>query len=250
MLKMCKFYSCIIDRRFKVWSDPNDSSHAAVLAIKGFPWKDTKLEDRDFVKVEITPKVGTFSTDMTNWMFKVDEEGTLPTWFNEHLPRAKRECYVVLKRYLRECHADKIDAFLKSIKDVPFFKPDSCPKPEWKMFYGKDWGAAWGAAWDAARDAAWDAASGAAWGAARDAARGAARGAARDAASGAARGAASDAARMVRNILTSDLKIAQKHRDYMRARWEVWTKGYGCYCDVNGVLYVYAPLKYKPKAKS
>lgn len=27
--------------------------------------------------------------------------------------------------------------------------------------------------------------------------------------------------------------------DYIKARWGAWMRGYGCLCDVDGVLYVY-----------
>jgi hypothetical protein len=30
-----------------------------------------------------------------------------------------------------------------------------------------------------------------------------------------------------------------KHIAHVNARMEVWRKGYGLYCDVNGVLYCY-----------
>ena len=117
--------------------------------------------------------------------------------------------------------------------------------------------AAWGAAGGAARDAAWGAAGGAAWGAARGAARDAAWGAAWDAARGAAldaaRGAARDAARgaalISDYIIVADLKFKdkKKHLVHVKARWEVWQKGYGLLCDVDGVLYVYAIGSPKPE---
>jgi hypothetical protein len=156
------------------------------------------------------------------------------------------------------------DFIYTEIPNTRFFKPDGNPKKEWKIFYADTWGAAWGAARYAARGAAW----GAAWGAARDAARDAARyatrdaawgaawdaawGAARDAAWGAARdaawGAARDATLISDYIITSDLKVKdrEKHLAHTKARWEVWQKGYGLLCDVDGVLYVYAVEKPKP----
>ena len=177
---------------------------------------------------------------------------------------------------LPEANQKKIIDFVeKEIPATKFFKPDGKPKKEWKMFYGDTWdaardaawgtargaalgaalGAAWGAArdaaWDAARDAAWDAA----WGAARDAARGTARGAARDAAWDApwlaawdaAWGAARDAVLLARFYVVEDLEFKDKakHLAHVKARWEVWQKGYGLLCDVDGVLYVYALEKHK-----
>ena len=123
----------------------------------------------------------------------------------------------------------KLDSFIfKEIPKVPFFKPDGKPKKEWKMFYGDTWDAARGAAWDAARDAARDAAWDAAWDAARDAARG--------------------AALISDYLITSDLdfKDKAKHLAHAKARWEVWQKGYGLLCDVDGVLYVYCKGKPQP----
>jgi len=126
----------------------------------------------------------------------------------------------------------------KEIPSVPFFKPDGKPKKEWRIFYGENWDAAWDAVWGAARGAAWDAA------------RDAARGAAWDAARGAARGAAWDAALFSEYIITADLKFEgrEKHLKHVKARWEVWQKGYGLLSDVDGVLYVFAvkPKDVKP----
>jgi len=48
---MCKFWSCVIDRRLKVWSDGNSSSHEVIIEKAGL--NDNKLEDRDFVRLEI-----------------------------------------------------------------------------------------------------------------------------------------------------------------------------------------------------
>ena len=141
------------------------------------------------------------------------------------------------------------DFIEKEIPKVKFFKPDGKPNKEWKIFHGKTWDAARDAArdaaWDAARDAAWDAARGAswdaAWDAARDAAWGAAWDAARDAALDAARDASMDAVLKSDYIVVADLKFKdkKKHLAHVNARWEVWQKGYGLFCDVKGVLYVY-----------
>jgi len=48
-------------------------------------------------------------------------------------------------------------------------------------------------------------------------------------------------------LLGKDCKLDKKHKDHIKARWEVWTKGYGLYCDMNGKLYVYAPESARPK---
>ena len=151
----------------------------------------------------------------------------------------------------------KLSSFIfKEIPKVPFFKPDGKPKKEWIMYYGEAWDAARNAArdavWDAARDAirnaARDAARDAVWDATWDAACNATRNTTRDAAWNAAWNAAWDAALFSYFILTSDLKFKdrEKHLKHVKSRWEVWQKGYGLLCDVDGVLYVYCKGSPKP----
>jgi hypothetical protein len=43
------------------------------------------------------------------------------------------------------------------------------------------------------------------------------------------------------------LKLESKHKKHAKAGMQVWRKGYALLTDVNGVLYVYAPEKYRPK---
>jgi len=40
-------------------------------------------------------------------------------------------------------------------------------------------------------------------------------------------------------IVVEDLAIDPKHKATIGQRWEVWTKGYCLYGEVNGQLYVY-----------
>jgi len=136
------------------------------------------------------------------------------------------------------------------IPSVPWLKPDGNPLPEWRMHRGKTWDAAGDAARDAARAAAGVAAVDAAWDAAGDAAvaatagsPGARRllGSLTEAAGAAAGAAARDAALMARLMVVADLPVDPKHFIHAAARWQVWQKGWGLVCDVNGVLYVYAP---------
>ena len=62
--------------------------------------------------------------------------------------------------------------------------------------------------------------------------------------------AAWDAALLARFLVVDDLKFKdkEKHLKHVLARWEVWQKGYGLLCDVDGVLYVYCKGK-PPQAK-
>jgi hypothetical protein len=216
---MCQFWSCIIDRHLKVHYDGNDSNHEEIIKKAGLT--DNKLIDRDFVRIEITPSKLTMNPK--DWTLKVDEEKTLPEWFTKNREQADKNCYKTLFAYLKVCHIAEVNKFIDSFKKVRWFKPDGKPRKEWKIFYGKTWDAARDAARDAAWDAAWDAARDAAWDAARD------------------------AALLTRFIVITDKipqdKNLQKHYKHAKERWEVWTKGYGLYCDVNGVLYVYGVKK-------
>jgi hypothetical protein len=153
-----------------------------------------------------------------------------------------------------------LDQFVTDIRRITYFQPDGQPLGQWLLFTAKTWVAAWvaarNAAWNAARNAAWDAARvaarNAAWDAARVAARDAAWDAARDAAWDAAWNAARDAAwNAARDaalyaavqIVCADLDIDTDLRAHVEARLEVWRKGYGLLCDIDGRLYVYAPTR-------
>ena len=110
------------------------------------------------------------------------------------------------------------------IKNINWLKPDRNPLKSWKVFYGKSWAAAWDAARAAAGDAAWGAARGAAWGADWDA-----------------------GLYVQTEFVCEGTNLPKKHIKHARDRMKVWRKGYALRGDVNGVLYVYAPEKYRPK---
>ena len=169
--------------------------------------------------------------------------------------RLLRECPEIVPQWWTDAMA-----FVDTIKDTPFLQPQGDPDPDWRVF--DTWDAARDAAWYAARYAARDAARYAVRDAVRDAARYAAHDAASDAASGAARDLAStasntaryaaryaaaawDAALMAQIHIVSDLAVDQCHRDHATARWDVWQRGYGLLCDVDGVLYVYRINEYQ-----
>ena len=44
---------------------------------------------------------------------------------------------------------------------------------------------------------------------------------------------------MARISVCHGLKLDAKHRRHARARWEVWTRGYGLAAVVDDVFYVY-----------
>ena len=51
--------------------------------------------------------------------------------------------------------------------------------------------------------------------------------------------AARDAALLAGLHIVSDLDVNHKHWTHARARWDVWQRGYGLACDINGVLFTY-----------
>ena len=161
-------------------------------------------------------------------------------------------------------------SLIEEARTLKYFDNHAEPLPEWKLFdirrVARD--AAWDAAGDAARkavggaawNAAWGAAWDAAWGVARESARESARDALEDARDAVALEVARDAVRTAAwEVATWDAAgdatwdatlsaccyIAfyndprNTYLKYAKKRWEVWQRGYGCLCDVGGVLYCY-----------
>ena len=140
----------------------------------------------------------------------------------------------------------RVNSFIRSLEKIPWMQHARPPLKKWKLFETRE------DAWKAAENWGWDAACDVAWNAARDAARIAARNAARDAARIAALFAARrtlagdaggdvgwDAALWASMLVCDGLKLDEKYIQHARARMEVWRRGYGLLCDIDGVLYVY-----------
>ena len=255
---MCNWMSMLIDRNGKVWHDGNTTNHEELVKQSG--WKDDKLENRDFVRIEISLKdESNFTAKKSGWKYKVDEKGTLPNWYKKNEKSMENKCWKVWEKEIKRCNIAKVEEFIKSFKKMKWFKPDGKPKKEWKMFYGKDWDASRYASYYASRDASLyaslyasrDASRDASYYASRDASYYASEYASLYASLYASEYASYDAALMAGLIILGKdaKKMKKEHVKHIKGRWEVWTKGYGLYCDVNGVLYVYAPEKYKPKKK-
>jgi hypothetical protein len=260
---MCKYFSCIVIKDLRVLWDANNSSHEEVIKKAGL--KDDKLQDRDFVRLEMVPnKQGFFTQAEKDWDYKVDEKGTLPEWYSKKEEEIKKkvwlECQKSFKPYKRQLK--EVGKFLLEIPKIRWLDFHGKIDANWHMSFGINLAAArdavgdavgdaagdavgdavGDAAWDAARDAVGDAVGDAARGAAWDAARDAVGDAVGDAAGDAARGAAWDAAIYARCLLVKD-KIAKKHFEHAKARMAVWKAGYGLRCDVNGKLFVYGAKK-------
>jgi hypothetical protein len=247
---MCNYWSCILTRDGRVLWSPETSSHEDIIRTNNL--EDNKLKDRDFVRLEIAPKI-IWSKKKADWKFKVDEEKTLPKWYSDAPKKWEalvwREWRSAMKQTLWKLNLDVIEEVVEEVKRIDYFDMHGEPDPDWNLTPAPSWAAARDAARAAAGAAARAAAGAAAGAAAWDAAWAAARDAARDAA-GAAAGAAAwaaawdaawDAALYVQVKLTDG--IDQKHIDHANARMDVWRKGYALYCDVNGKLYVYGVKK-------
>jgi hypothetical protein len=100
---MCNFWSCLLTRDGKVLWDPAIKSHEELVEKYGL--KDAKLQDRDFVRLEITPP----NNDVMNkkrgdWKYKVDEEGTLPDWYQNDTLAQEHLVWVEWARMSAQMH--------------------------------------------------------------------------------------------------------------------------------------------------
>ncbi len=86
----------MIVRRFQEEPDylMDSNDHAPLVEVLGL--KDNKLVDRNFVRIELWPTDELTSTNPDDWDFKVDEEGTLPSWFEEKQDYWQEKCLTVL----------------------------------------------------------------------------------------------------------------------------------------------------------
>ena len=99
---MCKFFSAIVKRDLEVVHAVEiDDSHESI--IKKYKLKDDKLINRDFVRLELTPKDNdVFNHKITNWNYEVDEEGTLPKWYKDKEIEITKRAYKVLRQIFKE----------------------------------------------------------------------------------------------------------------------------------------------------
>ena len=89
---MCEYFSCIIQRDLTVLWDKLTTSHEEI--IKNNNLKDDKLDNRDFVRIEINPKDKyNVTKEKSSWEFKIDEKGTLPKWYEKHSKMAEQKCW-------------------------------------------------------------------------------------------------------------------------------------------------------------
>lgn len=136
------------------------------------------------------------------------------------------------------------ERFIKSIKNVRWFRPTKKPLKKWKHYNTYDNAvaaaveASYGrAVWDESVDDIMDVIDVDSTNEVGDAAWAAADDAVCDISWHSTENAGRDADLMAR-ILTSDLRN-KKHIKHIKDRWQVWKMGYGLLCDMSGVLYTY-----------
>lgn len=249
--------------------DRNCSEHEFLIAKAEL--EDKQLVGRDFVRVECVPKTFEEFSDVERWHFRVDDEGTLPVWFEKNRDWFERET----RRAAREAISEyvegikRVTAFLNEIKKIKWFEQQGEIKRSWKIFYGETLDAARAAAKYAVRTEVWNAAltsvkndinvdldeagrtindvmynaiRAKVWDAVITAAT--AKNVSWAATGDIARDAVNDATLSAQCLLISD-KIDKKHIEHMREMMEVWKQGYGVLVDVNGKLIVYG-VNYHP----
>ena len=249
---MCNFFSFVVDKKgkphyfeakqqIKGRMDPH--SHSTITAFYDIDddsvWKyeadpetyavkyDDGLPETD-MKSSVEKRLDKFSTGK---MIKVIEE-----W--------KQEQAILQK---------EIDAIVDEIKGIEWFSKKKKPLKKWKMYKARY--VAMAAAVDAAKSDAWNDAWIDAWNDAALAARAAtATATATAAAMAVVRAAARTAYAAARSVFRSAawdaaavaearaVNLKGKHRKHLEDRMEVWRRGYGLLCDVNGILYVYETI--------
>jgi len=97
---MCRYFSCIVTRDLKVHWSKSGPNHEAIIAEAKLD--DSKLENRDFVRIEITPRnVGAITRDAKDWILTVDEPSTIPKWFEKKQKQAERKCWLAWRESVK-----------------------------------------------------------------------------------------------------------------------------------------------------
>ena len=78
---MCKPFSCIVTKGKKVLICENSNIHSHESIVEEYNLKDVSLINRNWVRIEVYPKDYNYTLDVNTWKFQVDEEETLPEWF-------------------------------------------------------------------------------------------------------------------------------------------------------------------------
>jgi len=120
---MCQFYSPIVNKKLQILDCVEDNDNHETVVDK-FKLADDKLQDRDFVRLEIIPEDrDIFNHKISNWVYKVDEINTLPKWYIKNEIKIKKEVYSKLKKIFKEQFLiggeyKTIDKNIRFVKDV------------------------------------------------------------------------------------------------------------------------------------
>ena len=160
---MCQFFSCIITKDLKVHWSKRTMAHEDLLS--ELRLEDKKLEERDFVKIEIAPKnVKKVSRNRDDWNYKVDEKRTLPNWYDENVVKCQTACWKAWQESVQVNLA--VDKEEKTVKDHLFFAYDSAKVVAYGSAKVVAYGSAKVVAYDSATVKAYDSATVKAYGSA------------------------------------------------------------------------------------
>lgn len=90
---MCKFFSCLIDKKKKVYWKEGVNNHHELFELFKLDDCSGRQEEIKIARVEITPPNGDVFANIEKWMFSVDER-IRPEWFS---PAHEKECWKTLK---------------------------------------------------------------------------------------------------------------------------------------------------------
>ena len=187
---MCNFWSCILTREGEVlWSKDTDSHEELV---NRHDLNDRKLKDRDFVRIEINP-VDATSKDRGDWRYKVDEEGTLPVWYESNTRHWERVIWDTWGEAMQQTlwAAPWFDRLCDLVERLKTLRPGEAKVSrstvkaaleeyrkrltaqdkqhrEWaisevKFYTASEWDSVWASVWDSVRDSVLDSVRASVW---------------------------------------------------------------------------------------
>jgi hypothetical protein len=149
---MCNYFSCIITRDLKVHYSKKTCSHEDL--INELKLQDIKLVDRDFVRIEITPKnPGNYTRNSQDWNFKVDEEDTIPSWYSENKTKSEEAIWIAWKESVQNqliLEAESVD-----VTDTYLFVRSSSTVVARGSSKVEAWGSSTVEAWGSSKVEAW-----------------------------------------------------------------------------------------------
>ena len=98
---MCNFWSAILTRDSRVLWDKNITSHEELIS--KFNLNDSKLDDRDFVRIEITPQ-NIASKKKSDWSYNLDEPKTVPFWYANNPLDQEKLVWNEWRKMVKELH--------------------------------------------------------------------------------------------------------------------------------------------------